>query len=201
MISRLPIFALLVSAMMALPASGATPTFLEDAKGKRLVQINEDEVGLADSGKTAIYIRGKDLLKNIHDPAFMVVDDKTVWTDASQASLKIAVFDEGTIRHGPRSTGKARLLLQAPGDPAELSGRSHLLRQRPGADEPAAGGGAVPGQSRELQAHRKRNRSSEKRNGGKRRRGGEGGRRPIIWRASGWPSAAVARSPKSATAS
>ena len=87
---------------MGVDSTWANPTFLEDANGKRLVEIGEKEVGLAGSGKASIHIDGKNLLKNIHDPAFMVVDDKTIWTNASQSSLKIGVFDDGT-----RSTGKA----------------------------------------------------------------------------------------------
>ena len=103
---RTHLYALAVLTMGCL-STWAGPTFLEDANGKRLVEIGDKEVGLAGSGKISIHIDGKNLLKDIHDPAFMVVDDKTIWTDASQSSLKIGVFDEGTIRHGPRSTGKA----------------------------------------------------------------------------------------------
>jgi hypothetical protein len=92
--------------LLIAPISRAlTPTFIESADGKRLVQMDDPEtnepnlvISDPDSGKTLLYVHNKELLKDIHDEAFMIVDDDAVRPSANGVSL--ATFDGEDIRHG-----------------------------------------------------------------------------------------------------
>ena len=88
-----------------LPLKAASDTFIESADGKRLVRLESPEldkpyhaVSVEATGKTVVYVHGKEILADIHDAAILVVDDDVRHTSAG---VKIATFDGDNIRHGP----------------------------------------------------------------------------------------------------
>jgi hypothetical protein len=91
-------FALSLSLGASIVAA-STPTFLcQEPGGKRLVKISGDDIQRVSSDNIELYIRGRDILTNIHDPAILVVDDNDVRHSAT--GVKLAVFDGEDIRHG-----------------------------------------------------------------------------------------------------
>lgn len=82
----------------------ATDTFIESAAGKRLVRLESPEidkpfhaVSVESTGKTVVYVHGKEVLKDVHDPAIFIVDGDV---RATAAGVKLATFDGHDVRHG-----------------------------------------------------------------------------------------------------
>ena len=86
--------------LLTTSAARATPTLIEDANGKRVLDVYEKTIDSDDTKKTLLYLDGNDILINIHDPAILVVDDDDV--RHSPAGVKIATFDGEDIRHADR---------------------------------------------------------------------------------------------------
>lgn len=98
---------------MGLNSASAAGSFIcQEPGGKRLIQIDGDNVSKP-GGKTLIFIHGNDLLVgDVHAPATLVVDDDDV--RPAVAGVIIANFDGGDIRHGASSSGKVLINYRHP---------------------------------------------------------------------------------------